>query len=311
FYGDFRLGGPFGIIGGFNDRLGWATTNNYPDLDEIYAFDVDPERPDHYLLDGASVPIERRTVTVEFRNGPGLGRETREFLTTPFGPVFHRANGKVYVLRTAFHGDFRRGEQFLRMMQARDLEEWKEAMRMRAHPSSNFTYADADGNIFYVWNATVTRLPHASGGDTSAVAVATTDEIGLRPVDWDSLPQLLNPTGGYLHNENDEFHYTSLDAVFDPGDFPDHYPEPRLRLRSQHSIQLIADGRHSLEDVVELKHSMRMLLADRVKDDLVAAVRATSPTGEVAEAIDLIARWDNTVARDSRGGVLFKTWWWR
>src|SRR5690606_25711622 len=28
FYGDFRVGGPFGVIGGFNRHLGWATTNN-------------------------------------------------------------------------------------------------------------------------------------------------------------------------------------------------------------------------------------------------------------------------------------------
>src|SRR5690606_30163960 len=46
FYGDFRIGGPFTIIGGFNEYLGWATTNNDPDTDEIYALDVDPARPD-------------------------------------------------------------------------------------------------------------------------------------------------------------------------------------------------------------------------------------------------------------------------
>ena len=32
FYGDFRLGGPFTIIGGFSDRLGWSTTNNNPSV---------------------------------------------------------------------------------------------------------------------------------------------------------------------------------------------------------------------------------------------------------------------------------------
>ena len=312
FYGDFRLGGPFGIIGGFNARLGWATTNNYPDLDEIYAFAVDPARPDHYVLDGASRPLTRETVTVEFRNGPGLGLESREFLTTPFGPVVHRAEGRIYVLRTAFEGEYRRGEQFLRMMRASTLEEWKDAMRLRAHPSSNLTYADADGNIFYVWNATIADLPHPSGGDSVAVAVTSASEIGTRVLDWDALPQLLNPPGGYLRNENDEFHFTNLDAVLHASDYPAHYPEPRLRLRSQHSLQLIATGeRLSLEDVVERKHSMRMLVADRVRDDLVAAVRATAPTGEIAAALDLIERWDGTVARDSRGGVLFKTWWWR
>ena len=47
-----------------------------------------------------------------------------------------------------------------------------------------------------------------------------------------------------------------------------------------------------------LKHSYRMLLADRVRDDLVSAVRATNPTGDIAAAIDLIAKWDKTVAPD-------------
>ena len=49
FYGDFRIGGPFGVIGGFNRDLGWSTTNNAPDLDEIYALDVAPGLSDHVL----------------------------------------------------------------------------------------------------------------------------------------------------------------------------------------------------------------------------------------------------------------------
>jgi acyl-homoserine-lactone acylase len=52
-----------------------------------------------------------------------------------------------------------------------------------------------------------------------------------------------------------------------------------------------------------------MLLADRVKEDLLAAVASTSPQGEVAEALALLRVWDNTVAHDSRGGVLFEAWW--
>src|SRR5699024_526316 len=113
-------------------------------------------------------------------------------------------------------------------------------------------------------------------------------------------------------NENDPFHFTNLNEVFDADDFPDHFPEPRYRLRSQYSDQLINnDKKFSLEDIVELKHSMGMLLTNRVKEDLVAAVRDMEPTGEVADAIQLIEEWDNSVAKDSRGGLLFKTWWWR
>ena len=49
FYGDFRIGAPLGIIGGFNAHLGFATTNNDVDNAQVYALEVDPARPDHYL----------------------------------------------------------------------------------------------------------------------------------------------------------------------------------------------------------------------------------------------------------------------
>jgi acyl-homoserine-lactone acylase len=309
FYGDFRVGYPLFYNGGFNEHLGWATTNNSPDLDEIYALDVDPERPDHYLFDGSSVPLRRETLTVEFKNGEGLGRETREFFHTPLGPVIHRGGGKVYVMRAAGDGEFRGAQQFLAMMRARDLEEWKDAMRMRAQIGSNFTYADRKGNIFYLWNATIPVLPHESGGDTSAVPAQRSSDVWTRIVDFDVLPHVYNPRGGYIQNANDPFHYTNLNAVLDSADFPANFPSAALGLRSQHSLQLIHNRRRlSLEEIVELKHSMRMLLADRVKDDLITAVRASNPDSVVAAAIGLIEAWDNTVAPESRGGVLFELW---
>lgn len=310
FYGDFRIGGPFGVIGGFNRYLGWATTNNAPDLDEIYALDVDSAATDRYLFDGTSLPLERELVTVTFRNGPGFSTETREMWRTPLGPVIHRDSGKVYVLRAAAEGEFRAGEQFLRMMRAQSLAEWKGAIRIRARVNSNFTYADRAGNIFYVWNASIPSLPHTSGGDTAAVPARTTSEVWTRYVAFDSLPQLLNPSGGYVRNENDPPYHTNVRQVLDRSRFPANFPEPLLRLRSQHSLTLVDPQRKlSLEDVITLKHSYRMLLADRVKSDLVAAVRASSPVPNVAEAIALLERWDNTVAPASRGGVLFEAWW--
>ena len=278
FYGDFRVGRPLYYNGGFNKDLGWATTNNYPDLDEIYAFDVDPDKPDHYLFDGGSVPLRKEQLTVEFKNGDGLARESRDFFHTPLGPVIHRGGGKIFVFRSGPDGEFRMAQQFLHMMMASNLEEWQSAMRIRAQASSNFTYADGEGNIFYLWNAAIPDLPLPPAEDIAAVAVSQTEEVWTQLVDYDRLPQLLNPEGGYLHNENDTFHYTNLNAEFDPGDFPANFPEPRLGLRSQLALQLVGgDRKLTLEGVVEMKHCMRMLLADRVKEDLLVAVRSLGP----------------------------------
>ncbi|MDA1184097.1 MAG: penicillin acylase family protein [Acidobacteria bacterium] len=321
FYGDFRIGAPLGIIGGFNRHLGFATTNNDVDNAQVYALEVDPDRADHYVLDGASIPIGRETMSLRFRNGDGYGLESRERLVTEFGPVIHRAHGRIYVLRAPEDGEFRGGEQFLRMIQATTLAEWTDAVRLRAHPRSNFTYADAEGNIFFLWNAAIPRFPHPYD-EARAVPVTRRDQIWTALHELEDLPQLLNPVGGYLRNENDGPWLTNLRAPLDPDDYPDYFEAHEFSLRSQHAQQLIGgDERLSLEDVMLRKHSYRMLLADRVKSDMVAAARdavgaAALDTDDVdpdrvASALTLLERWDNTAAPESRGGVLFQEWWTR
>jgi acyl-homoserine-lactone acylase len=310
FYGDFRIGGPFGVIGGFNKDLGWSTTNNAPDLDEIYALDVDSAKPDYYLFDGTSLPLQRELTTVTFKNGNGYSTETRESWRTPLGPVIWRGNGKIYVLRAADEGDFRGGEQFLHMMRAKSLAEWKDAMRMRSRFNSNFTYADRAGNIYYVWNATIPSLPHTSGGDTLAIPARGTSDVWTRYVDFDSLPQVLNPKGGYVQNSNDPPYHTTLRQVLDRSKYPANFPEPRLGLRTQMALTLIDPQKKlSLQDVIALKHSYRMLLADRVKDDLLAAVKASNPDAATASAAEMLAKWENAAGPTSRGAVLFQNWW--
>jgi acyl-homoserine-lactone acylase len=309
FYGDFRIGGAFGIIGGFNARLGWATTNNYPRYSQVYALAVHPELPDHALLDGVPLPLEERSLTVDYRTDDGgLASETRSTWWTAYGPVILRTADRIYILKDPRDGEFRRGEQFLRMMRAESLDEWLGVMRMRAHPSSNFTYADADGNIAHYYNARLPLLPHEVTGDTAAFASSSAD-IWSTLVPWDELPLYLNPPGGYVQQANDTPDYTNLNVHLDRDTVAANLPDPRLRLRSQLSLDLIGgDDRLSLEEMVRLKHSPRMLMAERLLDDLVSVALESKPTGTLAEAVDVLAAWDRTAAATSRGGTLFERW---
>ena len=314
FYGDFRIGGPLIVIGGFNRHLGWATTNsNSGDLTEFYAVDRDPAATDRYLLDGASLPLQRRTFTVQVRDGDAIQPETRELWFTPFGRVIHQTKDTIYIGRTAGDLEFRAGEQFLRMMRAASRAEWKDAMRIRALVTSNYTYADRAGNIFNIWNAALPLLPHPTGGDTRATPVREMRELWTQYIPFPALPQFHNPRGGYVHNENDSPHFANVRGRVNLVNAYPNIEPPTLRLRSQHAIQLVGGTRKfSLEDVVRVKHSYRMLLADRVKADLIAAVRASKPTGDVAKALALLRRWNNTAApTGSRGAALFEIWYQR
>jgi acyl-homoserine-lactone acylase len=114
------------------------------------------------------------------------------------------------------------------MMQARTLAEWKDAMRIRARLNSSFTYADRGGNIFYLWNAAIPDLPHPTKGDSAALPAHRTSDVWKHYVSLDSLPQVLNPKGGYVHNENDPPYYTNMREPLDPKRYPAYFPSPRL-----------------------------------------------------------------------------------
>jgi acyl-homoserine-lactone acylase len=309
FYGDFRIGGAFGIIGGFNEHLGWATTNNSPQYSQVYSLKKSATRPDYVLVDGREVPIESREVRVVYRNEDRTeGSASEPIRWTPWGPIVLEFDDEVFVLKDPRDGEFRRGEQFMRMMLTESLDEWLNVMTMRAHPSSNFTYADAAGNIALYYNARIPALPHESTGDTAAVVTSEADMWSeLAP--WESLPLYVNPPGGYVQQANDTPDYINLNVPLDRDTVAPNLPEPRLRLRSQLSLDLIHNDRvMTLEEVVELKHSPRMLAAERMLDDLLDALSATEPDPDLTEARRVLSAWDRTAAVDSRGGVLFKRW---
>ncbi len=308
FYGDFRIGGAFAVVGGFNQHLGWATTNNQVDSDELYAVSLATGRLDRIVLDGRAIPLTKSIVRVEIRTDTGKAVATREEWHSPFGPVIDRKNGKAYILRTASEGEYRGGEQFLKMMRASSFEEWEAAMKIRARATSNFTYADRAGNIFYVWNGVLPALPHPPGGDSTVFPIRSRRQMFSRLVPWDSMPRVKNPPGGYVHNENDSPHFTNLGAPLDSTRFPANVERPSLRLRSQHSLELIRhlEDTISLEEMVRMKHSYRMLLADRLLPDLLEAVGDGIPAPEGAA---VLRAWDRSAAPQSRGGVLFEAWW--
>jgi acyl-homoserine-lactone acylase len=347
-YGSTYIGRPI-ITSGFNDNLGWTHTVNYPDLEEIYALDLDPAHPDHYLFDGASVPMSREEISVfvhevvqveepivaELHNDavpqtagrvlsgapavpapvvrsfetPREREVKRTFWYTPLGPVIYRNEEQVFVLKSVTWDQFQAYEEWLQLGHAKNFAEFRHILDNPRIPMFNIGYADRDGNIFYQWYGTVPKLPH---DNHEAVAVHARGAADV----WSAihasaeLPQLLNPKGGYVMNSNSPPYFTNLAAPIDRSAFPRYFNDNALSLRSQHSLLLIHnDKKFSLEDVVKLKFDQRCVLADRVRDDLVRIVRNTQPAGDLRDAMEIIAAWDGATARESRGGVLFEHWW--
>ena len=309
FYGSTLAGIPV-LRAGFNDRLGFVTTNNAPDLDDVLALQVDPSRPDSYIFDGGSRRLTRRDLSIKVRTDAGtVRRESRTFWSTHLGPVIHRNSTRVFTVTSSRLG-VRYFEGFYLASRARSLDEWMSAMRQNLVPTSNFTYADADGNILYLWNG---RIPvRRDGGDYSLdVEVTRSADLWSKLHAIDDLPRLLNPAGGYVQNANNPPQFVSLRDAIDMTRYPSYFERGPLALRPQLALDLLERAKNmTVADVIRLKFNTRMLLAERIRPELLAAVRATaSASDELRAGAAALEAWDGTVGAQSRGAVLFQTFW--
>ncbi|MEW6208373.1 MAG: acylase [Acidobacteriota bacterium] len=311
FYGSTFVGRPV-LTTGFNEKLGWSHTVNYPDLADIFTLTIDPKNRDRYLFDGKTEPITKREIAVEIKQPDGTMKvEKRVYEYSHIGPIVHRSKDKAFALRSAILEEFRYYEQWYEMSKARNLEQFIAALKKNAIPMFNIAYADADGNIAYWWNSTVPRRTD-DGTNYNEEVPATSKYVWTRLHRLEELPQLINPAGGYVQNCNDAPWWTSLRYSLDARKYPSYFePNRQLGLRTQMSLEMM-EGREklSLEDVMRLKYQTRMLLADRIKPDLIRALRATAnPSEDLKRGLAVIEAWDNRVARESRGAVLFKRFW--
>lgn len=311
FFGNTLAGYPV-LWAGFNESLGWANTVNSVDMEDLYALTIDPKDPDRYIFEGQSYPLTSREAVVQVKEADGrLTDHARTFWYSHLGPVVHRIGNKAFAVKSERLDSHLHFEGFYRLARAKNLDEFMRIMREVPVFTTNFVYADAAGNVLYLWNARIPKRPDEGMDYRLDVPGDTARYVwnSLHPPE--DLPRLLNPPGGYVQNCNNPPWYTSLRDPIDASRYPSYFDRSALALRPQLAIDLVESReKFSVEDVKRLKHSTRMLLAERVKPDLVSALRKLDAPSEAARsALAALEAWDDHVSVDSRGAVLFQRFW--
>ncbi|MCL7714584.1 penicillin acylase family protein [Stenotrophomonas mori] len=310
FYGNTLAGYPV-LWAGFNADLGWANTVHAADLDDLYALELDPSQPDHYRYQGDVRALVPRQVEIQVKQADGrLATRTRTYWESELGPIVHRVGGRAFAVRTTRLDAPLQFEGFYRLAQTRSLQAFQQVFRDHPTFGCNYIYADRPGNIYYLWNAPIPQRPD-DGTDYSLDVPADASRIWTRVHGLDDMPALLNPPGGIVQNANNPPWWASPDDWIDPARYPAYFQRGPIALRPQLALDLLAgDKRYSPQDVLDLKFSPRMLLAERVLPDLLAALEAEPGLPEPLRAARaVLAAWDRQVAADSRGAVLFQAFW--
>jgi len=295
------------ILHGHNRRLGWAHTVNKPDLIDVYALETDPANPLRYKLDGAWRDLEVRTAAIEVKLlGPLHWTFHREVLWSVFGPVVRGPRG-TFAVRLAGYGEVRQIEQWYRMNRATSFDQWLDAMRMNALPMFNVGYADADGHVFYLYNA---RLPiRAQGYDWSRVVPGNTSRtLWTESIPFDDLPQVKDPASGFIQNCNSSPFRTTTG----PGN-PDRARYPRslgiedaMTNRALRALELFGgDESITREEFDRYKFDVTYSTASIVASRLAQLLAAPPPDDALArDALALLRGWDRAATGQSRASAL-------
>ncbi|HSB62246.1 MAG TPA: penicillin acylase family protein, partial [Vicinamibacteria bacterium] len=228
------------VLHGHNRDLGWAFTVNRPDFTDVYVLEANPRDPGQYRFDGEWRDLEARAVPIDVKLWGGFHWTfTREALWSVHGPVVRRPHG-TYALRYPGMGDVRAVEQWHRMNRARNLEEWRSAMRLGGIPSFNVVYADREGHVGYVYNA---RLPkRAEGYDWAQYLPGdTSDTLWSESLGFDEMPQVFDPPGGFVVSANGTpFRVTADGGNPDPARWPSTFGmETHLTNRQLRALELV------------------------------------------------------------------------
>jgi acyl-homoserine-lactone acylase len=305
-YGANLVGMP-GIGIGFNENLGWTHTNNT--LDNADSFEL-TLKDGGYVMDGKVEKFKVRPDTVWVKQPDGsLIAKPFNCYESAFGPVFGMGKTRAVCLKLAGADCPNASLQWWRMATAQSFAQFEAAVKMMQIPFWNITYADKQGNIFYLFNGEVPKRPYGTYADWDKVIKTTSSEdIWKNYLSYNELPKLKNPTTGWLQNTNDPPWTATLPRELDKQKYPAWIAPDEMSLRTQGSVRmLMGDKSITYNELLNYKHSTYIELTNRVLDDLLAAIDSKSaPLLQESKAV--LSKWDRSANAESRGMILFARW---
>ena len=291
-----------GISIGHNDYGAWGLTIFETDNEDLYVYETNPANPNQYRYKGKGAASSWVTMKVLTETIPVKGGQpvVATLKYTRHGPVVFedRANHKAYAVRA---GWLETGcapyLASLRMNQAKNWTEFRQACLFSQLPGENMIWADRSGTIG--WQA-VGQSPIRK------------NHTGLLPVPGDGrfewggylpiqqLPSKLNPPEGYVVTANNNL---------TPANFPNRnaigwtWSGPS---RAHRIEEVLNDGkRKSLVDFMALQADYLSIPARTLVPLL---QNLSSPNGGTEQALSYLRRWDYKLDPSSVPAAIYVAW---
>jgi penicillin amidase len=185
------------VLAGHNAHLAWGFTMSFTDGDDLYLERFHPQDPLRYEFRGEwlEAQVAPETIHIKGRAQPHV----EQVVATRHGPIISGVIGspeqRIAVRSMALRPcESLRG--WLLLNQARNWDEFVEAMRHIQAPHLNVVYADVEGNIGY-WLTGAIPL-RAKGQGLIPVLGWSGEYEWVGEIPFAEMPHALNPSEGYL-----------------------------------------------------------------------------------------------------------------
>ncbi len=285
-------GSPFPFLG-HNENIGWTNTVNTPDMVDVYRLEMN-DAGTQYRLDGEWRDLESRSVTLPVRFGPVVLPVPRTVHRSIHGPVIENDQG-FFAIRYGGMGNLGQLDAYYRLNKAKTLAEFESVIGRMDIPSTNFIYADDQGNIGMYYNAAIPDRP--VGFDWRGIVPGNTSAaIWQGPVGFDAIPKVVNPGSGWVYNANNEPFSAAgpADDLSPDGFAPEMGVERKMTNRARRAEILMAQfdiiDRATLERIKYDTGYERAGYVARMLDEVAAL---DLPAGsDLAKGQALLAQWD-------------------
>ena len=283
------------VMVGHNDRIAWGNTVAYTDCEDLFVERFESANSRRYEFDGGWLEAEvvREQIHIKGRNDPHV----EPVVITRHGPIVSDVTDcpqqRLALNSMALRPSSATKGWFL-LDQARDWNEFVEAMRPIEAPGLNTVYADVDGNIGH-W--VMGRVPmRAKGQGLVPVPGWNGDHEWVGEVPFEEMPHALNPHQGYVVSCNNRI-------------VPDGYPHFlgigwMNGYRARRIVECLGEKEKlSSDDFRAMQHDFSCIPARELVNQL-AGLSTRDP--DLRNALESLRSWDGRLAASSVAGTIYE-----
>jgi penicillin amidase len=288
---------------GRNRYISWGLTNNVSSVRDLYIEEVHPEDPSRYREGDAWLPFEVREEIIHVRGEEPVRLMVRSTVRGPIVndllPSVDPAGDPPLSLRWVCQEPSDPLSVSLRAMRARSVEEFRALQADWPGGGQNPGFADSAGHIGYQMRGRIPIRGRITRGYRRANDPADRWQ-GFIP--FHLLPGHVDPPRGWIGSANNPPAPSTPQAPL-YGAYADGY----RMLRIHHWLD--QPRRYTRDDMAAMQMDDYSGRAAEVCPALVTVLQPAS--GRLAQALDLLRRWDYRFSLDSVAASIFQVFWLR